>query len=35
MKRKRYTEAQIVHALGQAESGVPVVGDIRKLGISA
>jgi putative transposase len=34
MKRKRFTEEQIAYALRQAESGVPVVEVIRKMGIS-
>ncbi len=33
MKRKRYTEPQIVFALQQAESGTPVGEICRKLGI--
>jgi putative transposase len=34
MKRKRYTEPQIVHALRQAEGGTPVAEIIRKMGVS-
>jgi len=34
MKKTRFTEAQIAFALRQAESGTPVAGIIRKLGIS-
>ncbi len=34
MKKKRFTEAQIVFALRQAESGVTILEVIRKLGIS-
>ena len=34
MKRKRYTEPQIVFALQQAESGTPVAEICRKMGIS-
>ena len=34
MKRKRYTEPQIVFALQQAESGTPVVEICRKMGVA-
>jgi len=34
MKKSRFTEAQIVHALGQAEIGVPVEELLRTYGIS-
>jgi len=34
MKRKRFTEEQIVYALKQAESGVKVAELIRTMGIS-
>ena len=34
MKRKRYTEPQIVFALQQAESGTPVADICRKMGIA-
>ena len=34
MKRKRYTEEQIVYCLKQAEAGVPIREIIRKYGIS-
>ena len=34
MKRKRFTEAQIVFALRQAESGTPVAQIIRKMQVS-
>ena len=34
MKRKRYTEQQIVFALRQAESGTPVGDIIRKMGVT-
>jgi len=34
MKRKRYTEQQIVFALRQAESGTPVVELTRKMGVT-
>ena len=34
MKRKRYTDEQIAHALRQAESGTPVTEICRKLGVS-
>jgi len=34
MKRKRYTEQQIVFALRQAESGTPVVEITRKMGVT-
>ena len=34
MKKKRYTEEQIVFALRQADSGVPVAEIIRKMAIS-
>jgi len=33
MKRKRYSEQQIVFALRQAEQGTPVVEIIRKMGV--
>lgn len=33
-KGKRHTEEQIIYAIRQAESGVPVVEIIRQLGIS-
>jgi len=34
MKRKRYTEPQIVFALQQAESGTPVAEICRKMGVA-
>lgn len=34
MKRKRYTEPQIVFALQQADSGTPVAEICRKMGIA-
>jgi putative transposase len=34
MKRSRFTEEQIVHALRQAEAGTPAVEVCRKLGVS-
>ncbi len=34
MKKSRFTEEQIAFALGQAESGVPIVEVCRKMGIS-
>ena len=34
MKRKRYTEQQIVFALQQAENGTPVSEIVRKMGIA-
>jgi putative transposase len=34
MKRKRYTEPQIVFALQQAEAGTPVADICRKMGIA-
>ena len=34
MKRKRYTEEQIVYAVKQAEAGVPIEELVRKYGIS-
>jgi putative transposase len=34
MKKTRYTEEQIAFALRQAETGTPVGGVIRKMGIS-
>ena len=34
MKRKRYTEPQIVFALQQAESGTPVADLCRKMGVA-
>ena len=34
MKRKRYTEQQIVFALQQAEAGTPVAEICRKMGIA-
>ena len=34
MKRKRYSDEQIVYALRQAEAGSPVVEICRKLGVS-
>jgi putative transposase len=35
MKKSRYSEAQIVHVLQQAEAGVPVDELLRKYGISS
>jgi putative transposase len=35
LKQRRFTEEQIVRAVRQAESGVPVVEVCRKLGITA
>ena len=35
MKKKRFTQAQIVHVLGQAKAGVPVVELVRKYEISS
>ncbi len=34
MKRKRYSEEQIVSGLGQVESGTPVEEIFRKIGLS-
>ena len=34
MKRSRYTEEQIAHALRQAEAGMPVTDVCRQMGIS-
>ena len=34
MKRKRFTEEQIMYALRQAESGTPVAEVCRKLGVT-
>lgn len=34
MKKKRFTEEQILYALRQAESGTPVTEVCRKLGVS-
>ncbi len=34
MKKSRFTEEQIVHALRQAESGTPAVEVCRKLGVT-
>ena len=34
MKRKRYSEEQIIYALKQAESGVKITDICRKLGVS-
>jgi putative transposase len=34
MKKPRYTEQQIAHALRQAEQGIPAVEVCRKLGVS-
>jgi putative transposase len=34
MKKSKFTEAQVVHALKQAEAGVPVEELLRKYGIS-
>ena len=34
MKRSRFTEEQIVHALRQAEAGTPAVEVCRELGVS-
>ena len=34
MKRKRYTEPQIVFALQQAEAGTPVAELYRKMGVA-
>jgi putative transposase len=35
MKRSRFTEERIVHALRQAQAGAPAVAVCRKLGFSA
>lgn len=34
MKKKRYTEEQIVYALRQVEAGLPVADLCRKMGVS-
>ena len=34
MKKSRYTEEQIAHALKQAETGTPVAEVLRRMGIS-
>jgi len=34
MKRRRYSEPQIVFALQQADSGTPVAEIVRKMGVS-
>jgi len=34
MKRKRYKDEQVAYALRQAESGTPVAGICRKMGVS-
>lgn len=34
MKKKRFSEAQISFAFRQSESGTPVSGIVRKMGIS-
>ena len=34
MKRKRYSEEQIIYALKQAESGVKITDICRKMGVS-